>query len=286
MVQRYDIAIVGSGPAGLSASLNACVRKKKFIIFGNKNYSDKLIKAVKINNYLGLSGKSGVEFKNEIDKQLSLMNIVVTEEKVNTVFAMGSYFIIVSDKGTYEAKTVILATGISFEGAIDGEKEYLGRGISYCVTCDAQLCKNKVSTIISYSSKYETEAEFLLGISSEVFYVPVYKADVKVNSKIHVIKDKVISIEGGYKAAKVQLKNESIKTDYVFILRDRISPIQLVPGLKMNENHIAVDRLMQTNIKGCFAAGDAVGKPYQYIKAAGEGNIAALSAIEYLQSLK
>ena len=147
MVQRYDIAIVGSGPAGLSASLNACVRKKKFIIFGNKNYSDKLIKAVKINNYLGLSGKSGVEFKNEIDKQLSLMNIVVTEEKVNTVFAMGSYFIIVSDKGTYEAKTVILATGISFEGAIDGEKEYLGRGVSYCVTCDAQLCKNKVSTI-------------------------------------------------------------------------------------------------------------------------------------------
>ena len=286
MVQRYDIAIVGSGPAGLSASLNACVRKKKFIIFGSKNYSDKLLKAVKINNYLGLPGKSGVEFKSEIDKQLSLMNIVVTEEKVITVYAMGNYFVIVSDKGTYEAKTVILATGISFEGAIDGEKEYLGRGISYCVTCDAQLCKNKVSTIISYSSKYETEAEFLLGISSEVFYVPVYKADVKVNSKIHVIKDKVISIEGGYKAAKVKLKNESIKTDYVFILRDRISPIQLVPGLKMDENHIAVDRLMQTNIKGCFAAGDAVGKPYQYIKAAGEGNIAALSAIEYLQSLK
>lgn len=285
MVQRYDIAIVGSGPAGLSASLNACVRKKKFIIFGSRNYSDKLLKAIKINNYLGLPGKSGLEFKNEIDKQLSLMNIAVTEEKINAVYTMDDYFILISDKGTYEAKAVILAAGISFDGIINGETEFLGKGVSYCVTCDAQLCKNKIATIIAYSSKYEAEAEFLLGISSEVFYVPVYNADVKMNAKIHVIKDEVISIEGGNKAAEVKLKNETIKTDYVFILRDRISPIQLMPGLKMSGDHIEVDRLMKTNIKGCFAAGDVVGKPYQYIKAAGEGNIAALSAVEYLQLL-
>lgn len=285
MVQRYDIAIVGSGPAGLSASLNACVRKKKFIIFGSRNYSDKLLKAIKINNYLGLPGKSGLEFKNEIDKQLSLMNIAVTEEKINAVYTMDDYFILISDKGTYEAKAVILAAGISFDGIINGETEFLGKGVSYCVTCDAQLCKNKIATIIAYSSKYEAEAEFLLGISSEVFYVPVYNADVKMNAKIHVIKDEVISIEGGNKAAEVKLKNETIKTDYVFILRDRISPIQLMPGLKMSGDYIEVDRLMKTNIKGCFAAGDVVGKPYQYIKAAGEGNIAALSAVEYLQLL-
>lgn len=285
MVQRYDIAIVGSGPAGLSASLNACVRKKKFIIFGSRNYSDKLLKAVKINNYLGLPGKSGLEFKNEIDKQLSLMNIAVTEEKINAVYTMDDYFVLISDKGTYEAKAVILAAGISFDGIINGETEFLGKGVSYCVTCDVQLCKNKIATIIAYSSKYEAEAEFLLGISSEVFYVPVYNADVKMNAKIHVIKDEVISIEGGNKAAEVKLKNETIKTDYVFILRDRISPIQLMPGLKMSGDHIEVDRLMKTNIKGCFAAGDVVGKPYQYIKAAGEGNIAALSAVEYLKLL-
>lgn len=286
MVERYDIAIVGSGPAGLSAALNASIRKKKFIIFGNKNYSDKLVRAVKINNYLGLYEKSGMEIKNEIDKQMVLMGIAVTEEKINSIYTMDDYFIIVSDKKTYETKTVILATGISFNGIIDGEKEFLGRGVSYCVTCDAALCTNKISTVISYDKKYEAEAEFLLGVSSDIYYVPMYNVDTEINSKIHVIKDNVKSITGDYKVTKVNLKNNTIKTDYVFILRDRISPIQLMPGIEMAGDHINVDRLMRTNIKGCFAAGDIVGRPYQYIKSAGEGNIASLSAVEYLQLRK
>lgn len=81
------------------------------------------------------------------------------------------------------------------------------------------------------------------------------------------------------------LKNTEIETDAVFLLKDSISPGQLVPGLKIEENHIFVDRLMKTNIPGCFAAGDCVGKPYQYIKSAGEGNIAALSAVQYLDKI-
>ena len=76
-----------------------------------------------------------------------------------------------------------------------------------------------------------------------------------------------------------------MKTDGVFILRDSTPPAQLVPGLQLDGNHVAVDRLMKTNLPGCFAAGDIVGVPYQYIKAAGEGNIAALSAVSYLDTV-
>ena len=85
---------------------------------------------------------------------------------------------------------------------------------------------------------------------------------------------------------KLILKNNEIETDGLFILRDSISPGQLVPGLELDKNHVQVDRKMRTNLKGCFAAGDIVGTPYQYIKAAGEGNIAALSAVSYIDELK
>jgi thioredoxin reductase (NADPH) len=113
----------------------------------------------------------------------------------------------------------------------------------------------------------------------------MYKEEVEVNSAIEIVNDTPISIEGEDKVGKLKLKDSEIDTDGIFILRDSISPGQLVPGLKIVDNHIEVDRLMSTNIPGCFAAGDVVGAPYQYIKAAGEGNIAALSAVNYIDSI-
>ena len=86
------------------------------------------------------------------------------------------------------------------------------------------------------------------------------------------------------KVKEILLKDSNIITDGVFVLKDSVSPAQLVPGLDMNGEHIKVDNEMQTNIEGCFAAGDCVGKPYQYIKAAGQGQIAALKAVEYLDN--
>ena len=114
----------------------------------------------------------------------------------------------------------------------------------------------------------------------------MYKEEVEVDSSIEIIKDIPIEICGDKKANKLILKNSEIETDGIFILRDSISPGQLVPGLKLDGNHVEVDRKMQTNLKGCFAAGDIVGTPYQYIKAAGEGNIAALSAVAYIDEIK
>ncbi len=282
MGERYDIAIIGSGPAGLSAALNARIRKKNFIIFGSKDISNKLVKAHTINNYLGFYGKSGLEIRDEFLNHLQSVDINITEEKVNSIYAMGDYFSLMVNEKMYEATSIILATGVNFGKPFNGEEEFLGKGVGYCATCDAPLYKDKVVTIIAYNKKDEEEANFIASIASKVYYVPMYNEEVEVNSDIEIIKDKPVEIKGDMKVNSLILSNKELKTDGIFILRDSISPGQLVPGLELDQNHVKVDRLMKTNIKGCFAAGDIVGVPYQYIKSAGEGNIAALSAVSYV----
>ena len=285
-MDRIDIAIVGSGPAGISAALNAKIRNKTFKVFGTKEISPKLVKAHQINNYLGFYGKSGKEIRDEFAKHLEAMDIEITEEKINNIYSMGDYFALMGSKNTYEATAVLLATGVNFGKPLKGEEEYLGRGVGYCATCDAPLYKDKIVTIIAYNKHEESEANFLAQVASKVYYIPMYKEEVEVDESIEIIKDTPVEIVGEQFVQKLILKNNEIETDGLFILRDSISPGQLVPGLELDKNHVQVDRKMATNLKGCFAAGDIVGIPYQYIKAAGEGNIAALSAVSYLDELK
>ena len=283
MSERYDIAIVGSGPAGLSAALNAKIRNKSFVIFGSENLSDKLEKAPKVNNYLGFCQGTGKDLLEEFKKHLDRMEISITNERINNIYAMGDYFTLMVNQKMYEAKSVILATGIEYTKPLKGETEFLGRGVGYCATCDAPLYKGKKVTIISYTKEGEEEANFVSELASEVFFIPMYKGDYKLNDSITIIDDKPVEIVGDNKVSKVILNgNKEIETDGVFVLKNAVPPSQLVPGLEIEDGHIKVDRLMKTNIKGCFAAGDCVGKPYQYIKSAGEGNIAALSAAAYL----
>ena len=286
MDERYDIAIIGSGPAGLSAALNAKIRKKKFIIFGTDDLSSKLIKAQKINNYLGFYGMSGVEIKEHFENHIKSMGIDITNERINNIYSMGDYFALMANEKTYEASAVILATGVNFGRPFEGEERLLGKGVGYCATCDAPLYKNKVVTIIAYNKKEENEANFVGSIAAKVYYIPMYSEDVEVDSNIEVIKGIPVRIEGENKVEKLVLKDREIETEGLFILRESVSPGQLVPGLKVVDNHVEVDRLMRTNLNGCFAAGDIVGMPYQYIKSAGEGNIAALSAVSYLDQIK
>lgn len=283
---RYDMAIIGSGPAGLSAAINAKIRNKNIIVFGNDNLSNKLVKAPSIENYLGFYDISGEDLKDKFKEHIENMGIEIVNKKVNNVYAMGDYFALMSGDEMFEATTVILATGVEYGKPIKGEEEFLGKGVGYCATCDAPLYKDKVVTIIADSKNEEEEANFISTIASKVYYIPTYKDEVEVDSAIEVVKDTPVEIVGEDKVEKLVLKNREIETDGLFILRDSISPGQLVPGLKIQDNHVEVDRSMKTNLKGCFAAGDIVGKPYQYIKSAGEGNIAALSAVSYVDALK
>ena len=286
MSERYDIAIIGSGPAGLSAALNAKIRNKKFILFGNNDLSTKLVKAPKVNNYLGFVGKDGMDLKNQFMGHLKEMDIEITEERINSIYAMGEYFALMVNEKMYEATSIIIATGIEYTKPMKGEEEFLGKGVGYCATCDAPLYKEKTVTIIGYNKEAEDEANFVSELASKVYYIPRYKGEFDLNSEIEVINDIPVEIQGDSKVTKLVTKNGEIETDGIFVLRDSISPGQLVPGLKITDDHIEVDRLMKTNIEGCFAAGDCTGRPYQYMKAAGEGNVAALSAVAYLDSKK
>lgn len=283
---RYDIAIIGSGPAGLSAALNAKIRNKNFVLFGNKNLSSKVEKAPKIDNYLGLPRMTGKELGEKFKEHLDSMGIEITEKRIDNIYAMGDYFTLMSKDEMIEATTIILTTGMEYGKAMTGEQEYLGKGVGYCATCDAPLYKDKVVTIVGYNTEAEEETDFVAELASKVYYVPMYRTSYEGSDNVEIVNDKPVKIQGEDKVSKLVLKERELETDGLFILRDSISPAQLVPGLKIVDEHIEVDRTMKTNIKGCFAAGDCTGKPYQYIKAAGEGNIAALSAASYLASLK
>ncbi|KZL93228.1 NAD(P)/FAD-dependent oxidoreductase [Clostridium magnum] len=286
MGDRYDIAIVGSGPAGLSAAINAKIRNKNIIIFGNKNLSSKVEKAPKVNNYLGFYEITGTELRDQFQKHINSMNIDITTERINTIYAMGEYFALAVNEKMYEAKAIILATGIEYTKPLKGEEEFLGRGVGYCATCDAPLYKGKVVTIIGYNREAEEEANYVSELAEKIFYVPMYKAEYNLKrGNIEILKDKPLEIQGDDRVRNVILKNETIATDGVFVLKDSVAPNQLVPGLLVENDHIKVDLNMSTNIKGCFAAGDCTGKPYQYMRAAGQGQVAALNAVSYLDSL-
>lgn len=281
-MERYDIAIVGSGPAGLEAAINAKIRNKSFILFGSKDLTTKLLKAPKVNNYLGFYGKTGAEIKGEFEKHLEFMGVELTPERINAIYSMGDYFALMVNEKMYEAKTVILATGMSYSQPLKGEEEFLGKGVGYCATCDAPLYKGKVVTVVGYNKEAEEEANYVSELAAKLYYVPMYKGEYKLNSNIEIVEDKPVEILGDDHVNKLVLSKQELITDGIFVLKDSVSPGQLVPGLQIEDGHIKVDRSMKTNLKGCFAAGDCVGKPYQYIKSAGEGLVAALSAVSYL----
>ena len=281
-MERYDIAIVGSGPAGLSAAINAKIRNKNIILFGSKDLSSKLVKAPKVNNYLGFFGVKGTELQHAFKKHVEEMDIEIIQERIDSIYAMGEYFALMVNEKMYEAKTVILATGIEYTKPIKGEQELVGKGVGYCATCDAPLYKDKIVTIVGYNKESEEDANYISELAKQVYFIPMYTGELNINDNIEIVRGIPKAVVGTDKVEKLELNNQIIETDGLFFLRDSVSPSQLVPGLIVEEGHINVDRLMKTNIKGCFAAGDCIGKPYQYIKAAGEGQIAAFSAVSYL----
>ena len=282
---RYDIAIIGTGPAGISAAITAKLRNKNIILFGNKDLSDKINKAHSIKNYTGLPNVTGEELATALKNHLNDLDIEITEKRVNAVYSMGEYFALQVGKEMIESKSLIIATGVTASKTLENEDEFLGRGVSYCATCDAHFCKGKDVAVIAYTKEAEEDALFLSEVCSSIKYFPLYDISNEIFDKygnIQIIKDKPIGFAGNMKAEKIICENSSYDAFSTFVVRNNISADKLVPGLKTDGTHIIVDLRMETNIKGLFACGDIAGKPYQYIKSAGQGNIAALSAVAYL----
>lgn len=282
---RYDIAIIGTGPAGISAAITAKLRNKNIILFGNKDLSDKINKAHSIKNYTGLPNVTGEELATALKNHLNDLDIDITEKRVNAVYSMGEYFALQVGKEMIESKSLIIATGVTASKTLKNEDEFLGRGVSYCATCDAHFCKGKDVAVIAYTKEAEEDALFLSEVCSSIKYFPLYDISNEIfdkNGNIQIIKDKPIGFAGNMKAEKIICENSSYDAFSTFVVRNNISADKLVPGLKTDGTHIIVDLQMETNIKGLFACGDIAGKPYQYIKSAGQGNVAALSAVAYL----
>ncbi|MDE7330334.1 MAG: FAD-dependent oxidoreductase, partial [Clostridia bacterium] len=183
-------------------------------------------------------------------------------------------------------KSVFLCLGVQTKTPLDGEETFLGRGVSYCATCDGNLYKGKTIAVLATDKSFEHEIEYLCSLAGKVYVMPMYKGYEITAENAEIVMKSPLKITGGMRAEEVIFKDANLKVDGIFILRDSISPATLVHGLKTEEGHISVNRRMETNIKGIFAAGDCTGKPYQYVKAAGEGNTAMHYAVEYLAGLK
>ena len=279
---RYDIAIIGTGPAGQSAAITATIRNKKVLLLGSKDLSEKLSKAHEIQNYLGFPAVKGADLAAAFQKHIDRMGIEITEKRVNAVYAMGDFFALQAGEDMLEASSVILATGVVQDKPLPGETELLGRGVSYCATCDAPLYRGRRAAVIGSSPREEAEAAFLSEVCSEVLYFPTYKEETHLPEFVRVIREKVVGIENREQERVVKTAETGYTVDGVFVLREAVAPAQLVPGLETDGGHVIVSRKMAASIPGVFACGDITGTPYQYIKAAGEGNVAALSAVAYL----
>ena len=283
---RYDIAIIGTGPGGVSAALTAANRNKTILLLGSREMSEKVAKAHEIRNYPGLPFVKGAEMAAAFRDQLDRMGIEVTEKRVGAVYAMGDYFALQIGEEMAEAETVILATGVVQAKPLPGETELLGRGVSYCATCDAPLYRGRTAAVIGYSPREEAEAAFLSEVCSKVIYFPVYREETDLPESVEVIREKVTEILKADSGLTVKTEQGEYAADGVFVLREAVAPGQLVPGLETEGAHVKTDRAMATNIPGVFACGDITGTPYQYVKAAGEGNVAAISAAAYIDRKK
>ncbi len=282
----FDCAIIGTGPAGLEAALTLKARNKNFILIGSNKSSEKVYKAHEIKNYLGLPNISGEDFQKAFLNHIEGMGIEICEDRIAQIYDMGDYYALQGKNGMIEAKSVIIATGVGMSKPYKGENELLGNGVSYCATCDAMLYKGKdICAIIDSDDEYD-EVKFLSEVVDNVTLIPLYENKLVDEGNIRIVNEKPVEIkENGNKRVVVTNKNE-YNIDGIFILRKSVPMSYLIYGIEMDDNHIKVDRLMRTNLRGVFASGDIVGKPYQYIKAAGEGNIAALSAVSFLDEMR
>lgn len=279
----FDTAIIGTGPAGLSAALNLKIHNKNIIWFGSADICEKVALAEKIENYPGFNEISGSDLCSAFRRQAENMNLSVIDKVVNQIVNMGTKFGILAGSDFCEAKTVLIATGIEQKGQIKGETERIGHGVSYCATCDGRLYKGKRIAVICNAKRLEHEVAFLAELAEHVDFFPYYDNTDIVYDNVTVHNDKPIEIVGDGHVEKILLSDgNEIDVCGLFCLRTSVSFSNLMKEIATDNGHIIVDRNMCTSIKGVFAAGDCTGRPYQYTKAVGEGNVAAHSIIDYL----
>ncbi len=278
----YDLAILGCGPAGLSAAINATIRNKKVVVIGSEVCSPPMHKAQKIDNYLGLPDISGSELLDKFMQHAGQRGIEIINNKATSINEWEGLFNILVGEEIIASRTIVIATGVPYRPTLPREEHFLGKGLGYCATCDGPIYKGKDVIIIGHSSEAEGEANFMAEICKQVYYLPLYKAIENLDPSIIILNGKPAGIVGEEFVLGLQLKDGStIDTEGLFILGGETAPDRLIPGLEIKNNHIAVNRQQETNLPGIYAAGDCTGGPYQVAKSVGEGQVAGLNASKY-----
>lgn len=286
----YDTIIIGAGPAGMSASVYLKNANKNVIIFEKEVPGGKILKAKKINNYLGINGKDPSEISYEMYKQVTDSGINIVMEKVLDVQKDKDEIKVITNKTEYKTKTLLITCGrIEKSLGIENESKLVGNGISYCSTCDGALYKNKIVTVVGNNDTSKEEAIYLSNIAKNVYYINYGKENIVFDEEnIEVINNKkIISLnEKDNKLCSITLSdNEELIIDGLFILNGYAPNIEFINNLNIKEEngYILVDKNMKTSIDNIYAAGDIIKKDlYQIVTAASEGAIAGINIIKSL----
>lgn len=299
----YDVVIIGSGPAGMTAGIYASRREMKTLIIG-KEVGGQLVWAGEIENYPGFEKIGSFELINRMKEQTLKLGVEMRDTEVQNIekTAEGN-FLLYTSRETFEARTVIIAMGLSPRRlAVNGELEFSGKGVSYCANCDGPLFKNKSVVVVGGGNSALDAAEVLSKIASQVYLVyrgdkfkafDALVAEVESKNNIEIIlNSEVKNISGNQSVEKVLVVNSKtseereIAVNGVFIEVGRIASTDLVSGLvdRNEKNQIIVNNKMETKTTGLFAAGDVTDCEIKQITVAtGQATIAALTAYQYLQ---
>lgn len=267
MSDTFDIIIVGGGAAGTSAAVTALNRGKTVAVVTNPVDTTALYKAERVTNYPGFAEITGAELATRFRDQLDASGAQIIAGRALSVTPLGDSFGVAVGNDFYMSSAVILAVGITRANLYPGEERLLGRGVSYCATCDGMLYRGKTVAVIGSTREAHEDADFLESIGCSV---------------LRFADSRRYEIRGEERVNALVADATEYSVDAVFIIKESIKLTRLVPGLETVASGIVADKSGATNIPGVFAAGDCAGKPYQLAKATGEGNIAALAACEYI----
>ena len=295
----YDIIIVGAGPAGLTAALYALRANKKVLVLESKSYGGQIINAHNVENYPGIQNISGFDFATNLFNQVKALGI---EYKNETVIRIEENKKVITNKSSYETKSIILATGAENRKLnLENETNLIGKGISYCATCDGNFYKNKIVAVAGGGNTALEDALYLSNIVQKVYLIHrrnEFRGEVKYIEELKkkdnvqfILNSNIIKINGNEKLQSIEIKdnNEKIQTleiNGLFIAVGQEPKNEIFTNLINidDKGYILSNDGVHTNVDGIYVAGDARVKDLrQLTTAVSDGSIAATIAIKEMK---
>lgn len=293
----YDVIIIGAGPAGLTAAIYLGRAGKKVLILEKNVYGGQIVNSKEVENYPAISKISGFEFSNNLYNQAKNFG---AELKYETVVNLTKDKEVTTNRGKYQAKSIIIATGLSNRTLeIDGVDSFIGRGISYCATCDGNFFKDKVVAVVGGGNTALEDAIFLSNICKKVYIIhrrTTFRGEKILQDILNkkeniefVFNSNVVKINGNelLESIIINTNNEEreLQIDGLFLAIGQIPNNSYIDIIELDEKGYAIaNEDCKTNIDGIYVAGDfRTKKVRQLVTAASDGATAAINAIEYIE---